>query len=123
VDDDPLVAGVLSRVLPKIGYEAVLAPDGAEAVRLFREAFKAGAPFAAVILDLTVAGGMGGLETLGKLRRIDPEVLAIVSSGYSRDPILSAYKKNGFSAALAKPYEAQQLSRVLHDLLGPAPRR
>jgi len=128
MDDDALVAGFLSRVLPRLGYEAVIAPDGDEAVRLYLAARGAGAPFSAVILDLTIAGGMGGLETLKALKRADPGVLAVVSSGYSRDPVLADFKKHGFRAALAKPYQVQQLSQVLHDLLDvarparPAPR-
>ncbi|MFI5351078.1 MAG: ATP-binding protein, partial [Elusimicrobiota bacterium] len=81
MDDDGIVAGFLSRVLHRLGYEAVLARDGEEAVRRFVEAREAGLPFSAVILDLTVVGGMGGFETVKKLHRIDPEVVAVVSSG------------------------------------------
>jgi two-component system cell cycle sensor histidine kinase/response regulator CckA len=123
MDDDLIVGGFLVRALTKLGYKAVLARDGGQALRLFSEARDAGAPYCAVILDLTVPGGMGGAETLKRLRLVDPGVPAIVSSGYSRDPILSAYKKHGFDAALAKPYQAQHLSQVLHDLLGKRRRR
>ena len=69
-----------------MGYEVALASDGDEAVSLFRKAKKAGEPFDAVILDLTIPGGMGGRETIKKLKKIDPKVKAVVASGYSNNP-------------------------------------
>ncbi|MBI3565096.1 MAG: PAS domain-containing protein [Elusimicrobia bacterium] len=123
MDDDPLVLGFLARMLPMLGFAVALARDGAEAVARFRAARDSGAPFDAVILDLTVPGGMGGRDALKELRRLDPRVRAIVSSGYSSDPVLAEFKKHGFRAALPKPYSAQQLSQVLHDLLAEPSRR
>lgn len=76
-----------------------------------------GNPFAAVILDLTVPSGIGGKEALAHLREIDPQVKAIVSSGYASDPVIANYREYGFSAVLSKPYQLEELSKVLHDLL------
>jgi CheY-like chemotaxis protein len=101
----------------EIGYKVELTKDGAEAVDLYRKARESGQPFAAVILDLTVPGGMGGKETIKKLLEIDPEVKAIVSSGYSTDPIMSDFKKFGFSAFVTKPYSVSQIEEKLHDVL------
>jgi len=77
----------------------------------------AGVPFDAVILDLTIPGGMGGLKAIERLREIDPAVIAIVSSGYSDDPVLADYADYGFQGALPKPYKTFDLSEVLHRLL------
>lgn len=68
-------------------------------------------------MDLTIPGGMGGKETIKKLLEIDPEVVAIVSSGYSSDPVISKFKKYGFSAAVTKPYSAGELERTLQRLM------
>ena len=78
----------------------------------------AGQPFDVVIMDLTVPGGMGGREAMEKLRAYDPEVKAIVSSGYSRDPVLANYRSHGFQGILPKPYGLAQLRRALRDLVG-----
>ena len=85
--------------------------------RLYRKVRESGQPFDAVILDLTVPGGMGGAETVKKLLEIDPEAKVIVSSGYATDPIMSEYKKYGFSAVVAKPYNVGQMEKTLHDVL------
>ena len=74
-------------------------------------------PFDAVIMDLTVPGGMGGKETMEKLLEIDPSVTAIVSSGYANDPIMSNYKQYGFSGVVPKPYKIEDVNKVLKDLL------
>ncbi len=70
-----------------------------------------------MILDLTVPGGMGGAETLGRLQAIDPNVRTIVSSGYSNDPVMSSYRDHGFSSVIIKPFQINDLSRVLHQVL------
>jgi two-component system cell cycle sensor histidine kinase/response regulator CckA len=89
---------------------------GAEAIEQYGEAKKAGQPFDAVILDLTIPGGIGGKETIKKLLEIDPGVKAIVSSGYATDPIISEYKEYGFSAVVTKPYNVAQIEKVLQGL-------
>jgi CheY-like chemotaxis protein len=109
-------------ILVRLGYEVAFAEDGAEAIQLYRSAMsKRGTPFNAVIMDLTIAGGMGGKEAVKKLIEIDPNVKAIVSSGYSKDPVMADYKRFGFSGVIAKPFRIKDLSEVVHRVInGPA---
>ena len=100
-----------------LGYEVTTVIDSSEAVELYRKARQSEHPFDAVILDLTVPGGMGGREAVQKLLDIDPEVKAIVSSGYSNDSIMSDFRTHGFRGVLAKPYNATELSTVLHRVM------
>jgi PAS domain S-box-containing protein len=119
MDDEEAVREVSSRILKLIGYDdAEVAADGAEAIKRYREAMQAGKPFDAVILDLTIPGGMGGKETLKKLLEINPGVKAIVSSGYSDDSASAEYIKYGFSGVVGKPYTIGQMRQAMHDLLG-----
>jgi PAS domain S-box-containing protein len=117
MDDEEMIRDVASAVLAELGYEVSLAKDGAEAVTLYQKSKDLERPFAAVILDLTVPGGMGGEEALKRLRSIDPGVKAIVSSGYSNDQVMAAYKEYGFSAVIAKPYKLADMSAVLHQVI------
>ncbi len=117
MDDDKMILDVIGLMLEKLGYEVELAKNGAEAVRLFEQALSVGTPFDAVILDSKVADGMGGQETLVKLRVLNPKVKAIISSGYSNDAILSDYKKYGFNAVLPKPYKITELSETINNIL------
>ena len=117
MDDEEMVREVLSRALSLAGYEVELTGNGAEAVELYQKARESGRAFDAVILDLTVPGGMGGKEAIKKLLEIDPEVKAIVSSGYATDPIMADFKKYGFSAVVTKPYSVGELERTLHRML------
>jgi PAS domain S-box-containing protein len=117
MDDEEMVREVLGRLLPRLGYEAEFARDGGEAIAMFVQAHGSGQAFAAVILDLTVPGAMGGKETMARLLEIDPQVKAIVSSGYSDDPIMADFLKYGFRGVLAKPYQVSELSKILHDVI------
>jgi two-component system cell cycle sensor histidine kinase/response regulator CckA len=117
MDDEDLVREVVGKMIVYLGYEVKLARDGEEAIKLFTEAQISGHLFDAVILDLTVPGGMGGKETIAKLLRIDPRVKAIASSGYSDDPVLAEFRKYGFSAIIPKPYRIIEASKVLHDVI------
>jgi two-component system, cell cycle sensor histidine kinase and response regulator CckA len=117
MDDDEAIRTVAKDLLTLLGYEVEVAADGAECVQLYEAAMEAGQAFSALIMDLTVPGGMGGKEAIEQLREIDPEVKAIVSSGYSTDPIMSNYQQYGFRGIVAKPYDALELSRALNDLL------
>lgn len=83
MDDEDFICELASVMLQKMGYDVVLAQDGQTAVAIYQEAMSAGNPFDAVVLDLTVPGGIGGKETVRQLRTLDPNVRAIVSSGYS----------------------------------------
>lgn len=115
-DEEPIVA-MASLLLRRLGLEVELARDGAEAVRKFAEAHAAGRSFDLVVMDLTVPGGIGGREAIEQLRQIDPNVRAIVSSGYSSDPVLANHRAYGFCGMVAKPYKVEDLARVLRAAL------
>jgi CheY-like chemotaxis protein len=117
MDDQEEILGVLASMLGHLGYGVETAKNGESAIDLFSQAQKEGSTFDAVILDLTVRNGMGGLETLKRLLKLDPGVKAVVSSGYSHDPIMDDHRSYGFSAIIAKPYTLGQLEEVLRRLL------
>ena len=99
-------------MLARLGYEVEFARNGEEAIEMYERA-----SYDAVILDLTVPGGLGGRRCLQQLLVIDPGVRAIVSSGYSNDPVLANYAEYGFKGALPKPMQLQQVGAVLHQVL------
>ncbi len=117
MDDDRKIRMVLERFLKSIGYDTVSVCDGRDAVTRYQEERTAGAPFHAVIMDLTVPGGMGGREAMEQLLKIDPTVTAIVSSGYSDDPVMADYRKFGFQAVLAKPYQLHDLEQMVRRIM------
>ncbi len=117
MDDEAAILMLLNRTLKSAGYEVVQTKNGTEAIQQYREAKESGKPIDAVILDLTVPGGMGGKETMVKLLEIDPEVKAIVSSGYANDPIMAEFKKYGFSGVVTKPYDIKQMQETLRKVL------
>ncbi|MGA1874784.1 MAG: response regulator [bacterium] len=117
MDDEEMVRNVAGQMLIQLGYVIEYARDGAEAIELYKTAKEAGAPFDVVVLDLTVSGGIGGKEALEEMCKIDQQVKAIISSGYSNDPVMSKYKKHGFSGVVAKPYEMEELSRIVHKVV------
>ena len=118
MDDEEMVASTTSAILAALGYNAVSVRDGREAIKQYQKANESGMPFDAVILDLTVPGGMGGEETIKKLLEIDPSVKAIVSSGYSNNPIMSEFRKYGFSGIVTKLFHIQELSKVVNMVIG-----
>jgi len=117
MDDEKTVRDVCAAMLRNLGYQAVCVENGEAAIREFEAARAAGRAFDAVILDLTVRGGMGGVATLDRLRELDPEVVAVVSSGYSTDGILTDYASHGFRGCVNKPYAFQDLARVLSGVM------
>ena len=117
MDDEEDIREIAKLMLGKIGYTVESAESGTEAIDIYRKKKEEGNPFSAVILDLTIPGGLGGKETIERLLDIDPDIKAVVSSGYSNDPVMADYRDYGFSAVLVKPYRFQQLSSVLRDLL------
>jgi len=117
MDDKDFVLRAGTRVLRSLGYAVECAKDGGQAVEIYKKALEAGAAFDAVILDLTVPGGMGGVETLRELHGLDPEVRAIASSGYSTDAVMSDYDSYGFSAVIIKPYTIESAARAIADVL------
>ncbi len=119
MDDEENIRNLLGKILRRIGYEASFARDGSEAVEAYSRAKESGQPFSAVIFDLTIRGGMGGREAIRELISIDPQIKAIVSSGYSDDPAMADYQKYGFSGVIAKPYRISELSYVLQEVIDP----
>ncbi len=117
MDDEEAVRTIMQASLEELGYLVEVTADGSAAIELYRQRKMEGIQFDAVILDLTVPGGMGGREAIAKLQQIDPQVKAIVSSGYSRDPVMADYQHYGFSALLRKPYRLEELGKVLADML------
>jgi PAS domain S-box-containing protein len=118
MDDEEAIREVACDMLNVLGYDPEVACDGDEALALFRRARDEARPYDAVILDLTIPGGMGGKDTLKQLLQIDPGVMAVVSSGYSSDPVLVNPLEYGFKAFVRKPYDIDTLAAVLADLLG-----
>lgn len=119
MDDQDDVREVGVKLLEKLGYRTTAVGDGREAVEEYRNARTSGRPFAAVILDLTVPGGMGGVMAAARLKEIDPAARLIVSSGYSNDPVLADYRGYGFSGAIAKPYKLSKFQDVLREVIEP----
>jgi PAS domain S-box-containing protein len=116
MDDEPDIQNLSKAVLKRLGYEAEVASDGVEALDKYREALKSGRPFVAVIMDLTIPGGMGGKEAMRHFLEFDPNVRAIVSSGYSNDPVMADYQSYGFSGVVAKPYQISDLAKTLKEV-------
>ncbi len=117
MDDEPAVLAIAGKLVESLGHTAEFASQGKEAIEKYQEAQRSGRPFHAVILDLTVRGGMGGAETLQKLLALDPTVTAVVSSGYSDDANITDYRAHGFKAFLKKPYTRNELQQALSVLL------
>jgi len=117
MDDEEFIRNLAESILAHLGYEVDFAREGREAIQKYRRSRENGDPFDLVILDLTVAKGMGGKKCIKELKKIDPEVRAIVSSGYSNDPVMASPRKYGFKAFITKPYNIQSLSAILQRTL------
>lgn len=121
MDDEEILRDFTSRILTKSGYDVELSSDGVEAIQRYRDAKDSGCPFDAVIMDLTISGGMGGKKTIRELLKIDPDIKAIVSSGYSNDPIMANYGEYGFKGVVAKPYTLEELIHAIRTVMGEPP--
>ncbi len=117
MDDERMVLDVAGEMLKDLGYEAAFAKDGQDAIAQYELAQRKGQRFAAVIMDLTIPGGMGGKEAAAKLRELDPVATMLVSSGYSNDPVMADYKKHGFAGVIVKPYTIDGLNRALREAM------
>lgn len=117
MDDDEMLRGVAGEMLSLLGYEVEYAKEGREAIDLYEKSIHAFRPYDAVIMDLTVPGGLGGKTTIDKLLKLNPAIKVIVSSGYPDNPLLADYQKFGFSGVMVKPYKMEELSQILHRVL------
>jgi len=122
MDDEEFILQVTSDILQSLGYEVDVAHDGEEALERYGQAMREGRKFDVVIMDLTIPGGMGGKETIGQLLKMDPRARAIVSSGYSNDPVMANHEDFGFVGVVPKPYKIEELSLVVKNAiqLGPS---
>ena len=117
MDDEEMLRNVSSAMLDKLGYEVEVAIDGVEAIEMYKKARESGEPYDAVILDLTNNVGMGGVEAIQKLLEIDPEIRAIVATGYSFDPVVENYRAYGFCGAMTKPFGMDELGKTVKKAL------
>jgi len=117
MDDEEIIRTLTKHILNHLGYDAEFARDGKEAIDLYRNALIGDRPFDAVLLDLTIRGGMGGQEAIKELSEIDPNVKGIVSSGYSQNPVMANFKDFGFCGVIAKPYTVEEMGQKLIQVL------
>jgi PAS domain S-box-containing protein len=117
MDDDVIVRTVVETLLKKAGYSPVGVSNGTQTLEIYTEALSQNEPFLVTIMDLTIPGGMGGKETVRKLREIDPRARVIAFSGYSNDPIFTDFKQYGFDGVLAKPFSIQEFMRAIGSVL------
>ena len=117
MDDETSILKIGGRMLAKLGFEVDLARDGSEAIELYAKAHAAGHPHALVMMDLSVPSGMGGREALSALLKINPNVRALVSSGYSDDASVAEHRILGFKGMVAKPYQIAELAEAIDRVL------
>jgi len=117
MDDEKIIREVVPRMLLHFGYEVTVTSNGEEAVQVYRDALSSQKTFDLVILDLTIPGGMGGKETLQELRKLNPQVKAIVSSGYSTDAVMADYRSFGFVGLVSKPFNMNELGKTIQKAL------
>jgi PAS domain S-box-containing protein len=117
MDDEIGIRNTIEDVIKHLGYSVKMTSDGEEMIKLYRESYNSGEPFDAVIMDLTVPGGLGGKDAINNLKEIDPNVKAIASSGYSNDPVMAQYEKFGFKGILVKPFNIHDVGNVLKKVL------
>lgn len=117
MDDDENILRVTGKMLTQLGYTVETARNGDVAVEMYMKAKNDGKPFDVVIMDLTIPGGMGGKECVLKLKEMDPNLKALVSSGYSNDPVMSDFARYGFKGILMKPYRIEELSAILKRVM------
>ncbi len=116
MDDDKAVRMVTVQMLAILGFSAVTACDGNKTIEHYKAAMESGEPFEGVIIDLTIRGGMGGQETMSRLLEIDPDVKALVSSGYSNDPVMANFHDYGFKGVIKKPFNIRELGECMLNI-------
>lgn len=121
MDDEQIILDMTREVLKFLNYDVMFARDGREAIDLYKKEMAAGVPFDVVILDLSVPSGLGGKETIGELRKIDPGVKSVISSGFMDDPVVRDFSGHGFDRRLNKPYKIPELRDILEQLVKKTP--
>ena len=117
MDDEYAVRMVVDRMLRRLGYEPTVTANGEAAIEQFEKARNEQRLFSAVILDLTVVSGMGGIETAKRIKEIDPDIPIFVSSGYADAPVMSEYRSYGFAGVIPKPFGVEELSQKLASIV------
>jgi len=117
MDDEQIILDVTHEVLKFLNYDVMSAKDGLTAIDLYKKEKATGAPFDIVILDLSVPNGLGGKETIEHLRNFDPAVKAVISSGYTNDPVVQDFSHYGFSERLTKPYNIKDMKNLLENVI------
>ncbi|MGD0844435.1 MAG: ATP-binding protein [Geobacteraceae bacterium] len=117
MDDEEFIRNTAGEMLATVGYTVGYADDGAQAIDLYLRARESGEPYDLIIMDLTIPGGMGGVEAIQKLLEIAPDAKAIVSSGYANGPIMADFKEYGFKGVIAKPYRTDELCKVVQTVI------
>ena len=118
MDDDEEICALTGAMLESLGYKYDLVRNGEEAIQLYKRYLNIGRPYDTVIMDLTIIGGMGGEQTYRQLHDLDPEVCAIMTSGYDSDEMRRQYLDMGFCDYLTKPYRVGELGKTLRTVLG-----
>jgi CheY-like chemotaxis protein len=118
MDDDEKISALTATMLTSLNYKFDLAKNGEEAITLYKRYLNIGRPYDAVVMDLTIIGGMGGEACFRELKKLDPEVRAIVSSGYDNDEMVQRYLDLGFCGYLTKPYRVADLGRAIKTVVG-----
>jgi DNA-binding NtrC family response regulator len=118
MDDEQILWKVIEQMIKRMDCKVDFAANADEALALFRKALKKGVPYDAVLLDLTVADGIGGKEVVQMMRDIDPAVKAVAVSGYSNDPVFAEFRQYGFAGALEKPFRLKEFTESISRLVG-----
>ncbi len=117
MDDEDMVGEIACQMLQFMGFEAFWVASGADAIQEYSKQKDAGQAYSAIIMDLTIPGGMGGQEAIVEILAIDPAAKAFVSSGYANDPIMLNYKDYGFVGVIAKPFDIAAVKQILNTVL------
>jgi DNA-binding NtrC family response regulator len=117
MDDEQIIRDVTNEILQFLDYEVMSVRDGIEALDLYKKEKNSGYPFDMVILDLSIPNGPGGKETIEMLRNYDPAVKAVISSGFTDDPVVRDFSHYGFCERLAKPYNIHELKTLLEKVI------
>jgi len=117
MDDEDMVGEIACQMLDYLGYDSVHVLDGQAAIQEFQLHKEKDHPFSAVVMDLTIPGGMGGVEAVKEILAIDETALVFVSSGYSTDPAMVNFKDFGFSGVIVKPFDLAAIQQILDQLL------